>query len=185
VKYVQYLGPSDTIDMSNVLGKQDMVFHTPTNEAVDADQRGNVLHVTNEAFEELQTYPRHFFVEVEEGPAKELIAKQSAARTVREQRQALYDAHTAQAAAAPSIQEQIAAVPASAEIAASRPASASQIRAETRAARNTTATPATGTTANTPNVPSASGAPVSATVAAPATPTTTTPATATVAATKE
>lgn len=135
MRYVQYHGPSDTIDMSNVLGKPGMVFHTPGNEAVALDQRGNVIQVTNDMFEELQTFPRHRFVEVEEKAAKELVEKQSKARDIREQQAALFTpAEDAVAVAVPSVAQQIAAIPEPAVVAPAAPASKAEIKAETRAA---------------------------------------------------
>lgn len=130
--YVQYAGPSDTFDVSNLLGKPGMVFHTPTNSAVPADLRGTVLQVTNEAWEELQTYPNHRFVEVAEGQAKDLIARQTTARSNREQQEQTL------VAANPTIplidiQRQLGVFPATVEVAPSAARPAAEIKAETRA----------------------------------------------------
>lgn len=134
MKYIQYAGPFDSLDVSNVIGKQGSVFYTPGTGIVAPDQRGNVVQVTNEAFDELMTYPGHRFVEVADADAKALIDKQSAARKVREQQQALFEAEPANAGIlVPSIQQQLQAVPSVAEIAPSAAATSAQIKAETRA----------------------------------------------------
>lgn len=132
---LQYAGPYDTFDASNIVGKPGTIFHTPLHAGVAPDLRGNVIAVTNEVYEQLMTYPNHRFVEVEDTAAKELAAKQAAARTVREQQEALFAAEPANAGVRiPSIQQQIDALPvAAADVAPSAPRTAAQIKAEVKA----------------------------------------------------
>jgi hypothetical protein len=148
--YVQYVGPYDAIDLSPVLGKE-VVFNAPTNPLVPQDQRGNVIQVTNEHFDEVMTYPGHKFVEVEESAAKELIARQTTAQKRREEFAAFQVAHEAQfapAVSAPSIQSQIASFPTAVEVAPAAPRPASEIKAEVRA--ETTALKDAAAAASTP-----------------------------------
>lgn len=143
MRYIQYLGPHDSIDMSNRLDRAGTVFYTPTTSLVPVDMRGNVLKVTNEQAEELLTYPGHHFVEVEDEKAKTLVEKQNAARKIREEQYALFsrdsDNMDALRSLAPSIDAQIAAIPtAGLPPAASAPATAHQIQAETRSGATAT-----------------------------------------------
>ena len=150
--YVQYLGPYDTFDVSNLLGKPGMVFHTPTAYNVHADQRGNVIEVTNDAYEQLLTYPNHRFVEVDAAQAKTLIERQKAARKLRDDQLKIMARDSDNLTyPGPSIDDQIAALPTAEPGAASAPATPAQIRAETRGVTTT------GAPVGTVNPPATTG----------------------------
>jgi hypothetical protein len=150
MRYVQYRGPHDA---------SDQVLYRPGHPEVPVDLRGNVVQVTNEVFEELQTYPNHTFVEVPDDQAKALKERQGEMRANREGLEKLRADHEAQFAAPPepaSVEEQIAALTAvMPEIAPSATRSASDIKSEvaqeTKAlsskAGATSTTPVTPTTA--------------------------------------
>lgn len=156
--YLQYQGPSDTFDASNLLGKPDQVFNTPSATHVPQDQRGNVIKVTNEKAEELLSYPNHRFVEVEEDAAKALIEAQDAARKNREGFAQLQAQHETPILSRATISNQIGALTASTgpEIAPSAPRVSTRTAAP--ATSNVTA-PAGATSAETGGTPGA--APVS------------------------
>jgi hypothetical protein len=134
MRHIQYTGPHDSFDASNLLARPDAVFYSPTTQMVPPDMRGNVIKVTNENADELLTYPGHSFVEVEETKAKELTVKQDAARKMREDQRALFAKDSDNMSAlgpvfGPSIDAQIAAVPNA--VSAVAPAAAHNVRGET------------------------------------------------------
>jgi hypothetical protein len=149
MRYVQYLGPYDTIDMSPVTGKADSIFHAPGNFAVPPDLRGNLVQVTNEAWEELQTYPNHDFVEVPDDVAKPLKARQDTARANREGLEKLRAEHEAKfAVLAPVLEEEVPVVPAAPprEIAPSAVRAPADVKSEVAQETKALSTQKSGTT---------------------------------------
>lgn len=153
MRSLQYQGPYDSFDASNLTGKPGTVFYSPTTTSVPADMRGNVIAVTNEQAENLETYPLHRFVQVPDADAKRLMDRQKAAREMREQQYALFarDSDNMQPAVpTTTIDQQIASLPTGQPPADSTPATAAQIRAETRAGATQPATDSSSTTASAP-----------------------------------
>ncbi len=77
--YIQYLGPSDELDMRPVMGKKSK-FHFFARDGIlgPLAERGVAVEVTEEEAEELRTYPGHQFGDVAPPPAAPPVAPETA-----------------------------------------------------------------------------------------------------------
>lgn len=62
--HVQYLGPSDELDMRALMGGEQFHFFARDGILGTPVQRGAAVEVTPEQMDELRTYPGHQFVDV-------------------------------------------------------------------------------------------------------------------------